>query len=174
MISARLGLATIAATIAMPAGAQTPPVVTHERELIGQTWSGRYDEVVPGFEDLGGGFVREKLAISFMRGVEDRRQWVLVAKREVGREDRHAVWQATDTVRGTASGDETYIAFGCQIARASNLDAEGDTGMIGVVGSERIGSQGLLRAELAWQLGEDGHFVAITQPVACFDEAEGV
>lgn len=173
-----LSAVRIAATAALcvlsaeAARAQTPPVVTHERELIGHTWSGGTREVVPGFEGQGGGFVREGLAISFMQGTQDRRQWIMVAKREVGRDGRNAVWLATDAARGTARSAESYIAFGCQIIGSGAGDSQ--TGLIGVVGSERVGSQGMLRAELAWQLAEDGNLTAVPQPVACYDESEGV
>lgn len=152
--------------------AQTPPVVEHERELIGHTWSGSHGEVVPGFEGMGGGFIREGLAISFMQGVQDRRQWIMIAKREVGRDGQHAVWTATDAARGTALTAESYIAFGCQIIGSGAEDSQ--TGLIGVVGSERVGSEGLLQAEVAWQLAEDGSLTAVTQPVACYDESEGI
>ncbi len=174
MILVRIGLATLAVVLALPVMAQTPPAVTHERELIGHTWSGDHDAVVPGFEDLGGGFVRERLAIGFMRGIENRRQWVLIAQREVGRRDRHAIWQATDAVRATARNSDAYIAFSCQVAGAASVDGNGDTGLIGIVGSERVGSDGMLRAELAWHLGEDGKLVSITEPVACVDDAAGI
>ena len=172
--SLRPSVAAVAAgmSIASTALAQTPPVVTHERELIGHTWTGNHSEVVPGFEDLGGGFVRDGLAISFMRGVQDRRQWVLIAKREVGRAEPHAIWTATDAVRGTARSAQSHIAFGCQIIGSAAQDAQ--TGLIGVIGSERIGSQGLYRAELAWQLGQDGRLAMVTRAVGCYDEGEGV
>lgn len=71
-----------------------------------------------------------------MRGVQDRRQWVLIAKREVGRAEPHAIWTATDAVRGTARSAQSHIAFGCQIIGSAAQDAE--TGLIGVIGSERI------------------------------------
>lgn len=161
-----------ATAIASATLAQTPPTVTDERQLIGHTWSGSEREVVPGFEGLGGGFVRDGLAISFMRGIQDRRQWVMIAKREVGRAEPHAIWAATDAVRGTARSAQSHIAFGCQIIGSGAEESQ--TGLIGVVGSERVGSQGMLRAELAWQLAEDGRLTEVTQPVACYDESEGV
>jgi hypothetical protein len=152
--------------------AQTPPVVTHERQLIGHTWTGNHSEVVPGFEGLGGGFVRDGLAVSFMRGIQDRRQWVMIAKREVGRAEPHAIWTATDAVRGTARSAQSHIAFGCRIIGSAAQDTQ--LGLIGVIGSERIGSPGLYRAELAWQLGQDGRLTAVTQAVGCYDEGEAV
>ncbi|MBJ7447909.1 MAG: hypothetical protein JHC81_10280 [Brevundimonas sp.] len=171
---ARLAVPVVAAAIAMASStlAQTPPVVTHERQLIGHTWSGGESEVVPGFEGLGGGYVRDGLAISFMRGIQDRRQWVMIAKREVGRAEPHAIWTATDAVRGTARSAQSHIAFGCRIIGSSAQDTQ--PGLIGVIGSERIGSPGLYRAELAWQLGQDGRLTAVTQAVGCYDEGEGV
>lgn len=173
MTLSRLALATAIAAVALPALAQTPPVVTHERELIGQTWSGAYDEAVPGYEDMGGGFLRDGLAVSYLRGTQDTREWVLIAKREVGRDGQHAIWQATDAVRGTARSRESFIAFGCQMIGAVHPD-EGAAGLIGIVGAERVGSDGLLRAQLAWRMSPDGILEPVTQPVGCYDEAEGV
>ncbi len=171
---ARVAVAVVAAAMAMASStlAQTPPVVTHERQLIGHTWSGGEREAVPGFEGLGGGYVRDGLAISFMRGVQDRRQWVMIAKREVGRAEPHAIWTATDAVRGTARSADSHIAFGCQFVGPGNHQPL--RGLIGVIGSQRVGSQGLYRAELAWQLSEDGRLTTVNAPVGCYDEGEGV
>lgn len=147
-----------------------------ERALVGATWSGD-DRGIPGYESQGGGFVRAPVAVSPFRSQSNPRDWILVAKVEIGRDGDQARWRGGDTVRATGRTADTYFAYECKRASRGLTDPTPEPGVVGFVGGEYAvdnGDFGLLRAEAAWEVTAEGRFVAIREPVVCADEGYGV
>lgn len=143
-----------------------------ERALVGATWSGGETETVAGYESYGGSYVGDPLAVSLFRSTSSPRDWIVVSKREVGRDGQHALWRGLDTIRLNAASEETFAAFECRRGAATGEFAA-EAGLIGFVGRTEA-APGLLRAEQAVQVGADGRLSRVSGPVICADEAAGI
>ncbi|MDQ8028904.1 MAG: hypothetical protein REJ23_09255 [Brevundimonas sp.] len=143
-----------------------------ERALVGATWSGGETEDVPGYESWGGSYVGDPLAVSLFRSSSNPRDWIVVSKREVGRDGQHALWRGLDTIRLNAASSETFVAFECRRGGATGEFAP-EAGLIGFVGRSEA-APGLLQAEQAVQVGAEGQLSRVEAPVVCADEGAGI
>lgn len=178
-IQALSGFLVILAGVSAAAGsaAQSPASGGDERALVGATWSGGEDREIAGYENYGGSIVREALAVSPFRSRSNPRDWIFISKAEIGRDGNHALWRGLDTVRLSGRSAESYVAYACQRESRGIEASTPEAGLIGLVGNDYAvddGELGLLRAERAVQVGADGRFVAVTEPVVCVDDGYGV
>lgn len=178
-VRALSGLLIILAGVSAAAGsaAQSPASGGDERALVGATWSGGENREIAGYENYGGSIVRDGMAVGHFRSLSNPRDWIFVSKAEVGRDGNHALWRGLDTVRLSARSAESNVAFSCQRESRGIEASTPEPGLIGLVGNDYAvddGELGLLRAERAVEIGADGRFVAVTEPVVCVDDGYGV
>jgi hypothetical protein len=156
------------------------PRVSHERDLTGMRWVGRTDVEIPGFENLGGGFVegRAEVAITSFRHRQNRRDWIVTSQRRVGMDGDMPVWLGASSVRLTIRSTSAGMATACKPARQGLGNGGFVAGMIGLVADNdhavKRRDYGLLRAQRAWRITPEGAFTPVDEPVVCNDEGYGI
>ncbi len=172
------GFLILMAGVSAAAGsAAQSPTVDDERTLVGATWSGGEDREIAGYENYGGSIVRDGMAVGPFRSRSNPRDWIFVSKAEIGRDGNHALWRGLDTVRLSGRSAESYVAYACQRESRGLENATPEPGLIGLVGNDYAvddGELGLLRAERAVEVGADGRFAVVNEPVVCVDDGYGV
>lgn len=156
------------------------PRVSHERDLTGMRWVGRSNVEIPGYENLGGGFVegRTEIAITSFRHRQNRREWIVTSQRRVGTDGDMPVWLGVSSVRLTVRSASAGMATACKPARQGLANGGFVAGMIGLVADNdhavKRRDYALLRAQRAWRVTPEGTFAAVDEPVVCNDEGYGI
>lgn len=128
--------------------------------LIGRVYVGSEDLQVAGTDPLGGWMVDDQLGIA-LQEFRDGSGYLLVATREVGRHDSHAIWQVTGVHRLRSRSVSDYVlGMGCQFGR----DGGNNPYWIGIAGENARAIQSadgfydLIIPHSMIQLNPDGTF----------------